>query len=196
MKELLKLLTVALAISATYAEDVVAKADAKPETTKDAAVAKDAASVEVKEEKKADADAKHDAPAAAEHKVAHAEPVVHVNRKAANDLTMRLSKDQSPWKGPMATIPVPACCAADAAKPAAVPHHKAHAQHAHKATAPAHKDDHKKTDAAKDTKKTDAKPEAAKEEKKDDHKAVADSAAETTAKAVETVDTAKTAAQH
>ena len=40
MKELLKLLTVALAISATYAEDVVAKADAKPETTKDAAVAK------------------------------------------------------------------------------------------------------------------------------------------------------------
>jgi hypothetical protein len=169
MKELLKLLTVALVVSTAYAEDVVTKADAdaKPETKM--------------EEGNKDADHAEEAKHEVKHHAhaAHAEHVDHVNRKNANKLTGYLGKDQGPWKGPVATIEVPACCAD--AKPVAHkhPHHKTH-HHKAAAKPAAHHD------AA-------AKPADAKEAKNDDHKDVADAAAETAAKAVETVDAAKTA---
>ncbi len=155
MKELLKLLTVTLFVSAACAEDVVVKADAdaKPEAVQDTTT------VEKKTEEKHDDATAHAAPVA--------EHVVHINRKAANDLTMRLSKDQGPWKGPMTEIPVPACCADAAAAPAAV--------HAPKAAAHKAKATHKAATHA------DAKPEA----KAADHK----DTAEATGKAVETTTT-------
>jgi hypothetical protein len=156
MKELLKLLTVALVVSTTFAEDVV-KAEGAKDTDH-----KDAAHVEAK------ADSKH-------KDAAH---TVHVNRKAANKLTDLLNKSQAPYAGPMTTIPVPSCCA-EVAKPAAVvaPAHdvKRVAHTAKKAKHDDHKDakpaDAKKDEAKHDDHK-DAKPADAKkdEAKHDDHK--------------------------
>ncbi len=174
MKELLKLLTVTLFVSAACAEDVVVKADAdaKPEAVQDTTT------VEKKTEEKHDDATAHAAPVA--------EHVVHINRKAANDLTMRLSKDQGPWKGPMTEIPVPACCADAAAAPAAVHAPKA-AAHKAKAThkAATHADAKPEAKAAAHV---DAEPEA----KAADHK----DTAEATGKAVETaVETTTTSAK-
>jgi len=136
MKELLKLLAVALVVSTTYAEE-----------TKEAEH-KDAAAPE----------AKHEAPAAAEHHVAH------INRAEANKFTKALAAMQTPWKGPMATIEMPACCAPKAAPKhkAAAPHH-AHAADAHAA---AHKAAAKKDDKKADTAAHEAKAEESKDSAK------------------------------
>lgn len=126
MKELLKLLAVAFVVSTTYAEE-----------TKEAEH-KDAAAPE----------AKHEATIAAEHHVAH------VNRAEANKYSKALAAMQTPWKGPMATIELPACC------PKSAPKHKAAAPH-HDHAAAAHHDH--KAEAKKDDKKADAPAHDAKE---------------------------------
>ena len=131
MKDLLKLLTVALCVSVSYAEDVVkpGSAEAKPEATevKSEADAKPAAKEENAEHKAAE----HKADALTEgHVKAHEEPVAHqkVNRKEADKLTKWLAANQDPYSGPQSTIAEPACCkkedkpaAQHAAQPAAAP---------------------------------------------------------------------------
>lgn len=109
MKELLKLLTVALVVSAVYAEE--AKADAEVTEHKDAAMH------DTKTEEKMET--KHET-------AAHVE---HVNRKMANELTMRLSKMQTPYAGPMVEIPAAPCCSEG----------KTHKKGARKTVAHAHK---------------------------------------------------------
>lgn len=171
MKESLKLLAIALLVSVACAEDNKSdmkmddksamekdgdkqdakNAESKPEMMNDKADAKSEkakdSDKEIKSESKSEM-AKDEAHHA--HAAHHAEPVVHIDRKHANELTMRLSKDQAPFKGPMTTIPVPSCCE-DKAKMAdhKMGHKKAHSGHAHGAH-------HKKAEAM---------PEAGKEHK-------------------------------
>lgn len=161
MKELLKVLSLAFVISTAYSEETKAEVEAGKETME--AEHKDMAP-EAKAEEKMEA-----------KQEAHAAHVEHVNRKMANELSVRLNKDMGPWKGPMATIPMPACCA----EHKTLPHQNASAHHH------AHKDDMKAAPHA------DHKMDA----KKDDMKA-AEAAPETMGKAIETVNTEKTAAQH
>jgi len=135
MKELLKLLTVALVVSTAYAEEAKAEAEAKPE-------AMDAEHKDVAAAPKAEG--MHEATAA------HVE---HVNRKKANSLTMSLNKMMVPYSGPMASIPAPACCDKAMHKDVAHHHKAMPAAHAHKAAHHDHKmeakADHVKTDEKK-----------------------------------------------
>jgi len=165
MKELLKLLTIALIVSTAYAEEAKAEVEAEAKT-------------EVTDTEHKDVAAAPKAEATHEVAAAHVE---HVNRKKANGLTKNLNKMMMPYSGPMASIPAPACCDKAMHKDTAHHHKAMPAAHAHKA---AHHDH-----------KMEAKADHVKTEEKKEEKKTVETAQETAGEAVATVEAEKTAVQ-